>query len=102
MVVPATYKVGHKKAVVPDISKHYVVWDCDLIPFRRWSLFTTLQSGEVVPTVAILQNHGKPGAFELYCDTLRESLNIEPLIPIGGARSLHIIWFLIARLLIDF
>jgi hypothetical protein len=72
------------KSVVPDISKHYVVWDCDLISFRRWSLFTTLQSGEVVPTVAILQNHGKPGAFELYCETLKKSLNIEPLIPFGG------------------
>ncbi len=83
---------------VPDVSKYYVVWDCDLIPLKRWPLFMRNNVAEdildndtdhnfsfaAVPTVAVLQKNGKPGAFKLYCDTLKCTLDIDPAIPEAG------------------
>ena len=79
-------------SAIADLSKVYVVWDSDLIVMKRWPLFMSdanhigLEDPVVnaIPTVAILQEHSKKGAFEIYCKTLRDTVNIAPVNPEGG------------------
>lgn len=77
--------------VIVDLSRVYIVWDGDLIVTKRWSLFMLDKDPKnqhtifnAIPTVAILQNRGKRGAFEIYSKSLRSTLNIDPVIPEGG------------------
>eukprot|EP00943_MAST-04B_sp_MAST-4B-sp1_P006813 g6813.t1 len=81
-------KLAIAEAIV-DVSKVYVVWDSDLIALKRWPLFMSAVQMESdvsnpIPTVAILQEHGKKGAFELYCETLKRTIDVEPAVPEGG------------------
>ena len=79
-------------SAIADLSKAYVVWDSDLIVMKRWPLFMSDANHvgredpivNAIPTVAILQEHSKKGAFEIYCKTLRDTVNIAPVNPEGG------------------
>lgn len=72
---------------IENLSETYVVWDSDLIPLRRWPLFSTAPDGITrVPVVALLQSASKhPGIFREYRRATLSLLGHDLLAPYGNA-----------------
>ena len=99
--------------LIPGVSETYVVWDSDLVPLRRWDLFTSVCSSAVssgnestgggegdgqaqvqgedsedsimVPTVAILRGaYVTPHVLGQYAKSLHELVGLKPSHPVGG------------------
>ena len=70
---------------VDGISNNYIVWDCDLIPTRRWKLCDYDENGKIHFYTAILQEESRSEFNSLqYASCMKSLINIYPLEPKEG------------------